>query len=188
MMYSEPFLISTKVFNDDRGDFSPLVFNDILPDFKVVQVNSVSTKSAYVFRGLHWQEPPYAQAKLLRCSFGSIIDFAVDIRAGSPNYGRSYEFRLSDKNDWVYIPEGFAHGYITLPHNLGNTYPTMVEYLINNDYNTSSERGMFITNEINNIINRELPLGVAVSMKDRDLSWPTIDKIQTEFRYEADEQ
>lgn len=187
-MYLEPFRISTKVFTDDRGDFSPLVLKEQLPDFKIVQTNTVATNAPYVFRGLHWQEPPYAQAKLLRCTFGKIIDFAVDIRQGSPNYGQSYGFVLSDKNDWVYIPEGFAHGYITLPHNLGSTYPTLVEYLINNDYDTASERGMFMTENIHKVICRELPVGVAPTMKDRDMQWPTIDEIKTEFRYEPNEQ
>ena len=188
MIYLEPFRISTNVFKDDRGDFSPLVIKEQLPEFRIVQTNTVSTKEPYVFRGLHWQEPPYEQAKLLRCSFGKIIDFAVDIRHGSPRYGQSYGFVLSDKNDWVYIPEGFAHGYITLPHNLGSTYPTIVEYLINNDYNTEFERGMFVTKEIHDIISQELPLGVEIKMKDRDLSWPKIDEIKTNFKYEPDEQ
>lgn len=189
-LYLEPFRISTKIFNDDRGDFSPLIIKQQLPDFNIVQVNTVATKSPYVFRGLHWQEPPYAQAKLLRCTFGKIIDFAVDIRQGSPNYGKSYAFTLDNKNDWVYIPEGFAHGYLTLPHNLGSTYPTLVEYLINNDYNHESERGMFMTDKIHTWIAAEMPMGNTkdIIMNNRDFLWPTIDEIKTEFKYEPDDQ
>jgi len=188
-MYIEPFRISTRVFNDSRGDFSPLVIKEQLPEFKVVQTNTVMTVSPYVFRGMHWQEPPYAQAKLLRCIIGNIIDFAIDIRQGSPNYGKCYAFALNDKNDWVYIPEGFAHGYLTLPHNLGKTYPTFVEYLINNDYNKESERGMFMTEDVIKIMSSELPNGnTDLIMNDRDWKWPTINEIKTEFRYEPDEQ
>ena len=94
-LYLEPFKILTKEFKDDRGDFSPFVIKEKLPDFKIVQVNTVASDKAYTFRGMHWQEPPYVQAKILRCTFGKIIDFAVDIRKGSPNFGRSYAFTLS---------------------------------------------------------------------------------------------
>ena len=187
-LYLEPFRLNANEFVDGRGNFSPLIIKEQLPEFNIVQINTVASNQVYTFRGLHWQEPPYAQAKILRCLFGDIIDFAVDIRKGSPNYGRSYGFRLSNKNEWVYIPEGFAHGYITLPHNLGNTFPTLVEYLINNDYNTESERGMFMTTDISNILQAELPSGVSPVMKERDLNWPNINNIETEFRYVADEQ
>lgn len=188
-LYLEPFKILTKEFKDDRGDFSPFVIKEKLPDFKIVQVNTVASNKAYTFRGMHWQEPPYAQAKILRCTFGKIIDFAVDIRKGSPNFGRSYAFTLSDKNEWVYIPEGFAHGYFTLPHNMGNTFPTLVEYLINNDYNKESERGMFMTGDISNIITSEVGFadGFKIFMNDRDLHWPSINEIETNFIYERNE-
>ena len=188
-IYTEPFRISAEMFADERGVFIPLEVKKELEGFNLTQLNTVATIKAYTFRGLHWQEPPYAQAKLIRCSFGKIIDFAVDIRVGSPKYGQSYGFTLSDPNEWVYIPEGFAHGYITLPHNLGDTFPTLVDYLINNEYNKESERGIFMTADVMSIMMQELPNGKTdLIMNDRDWNWPSINEIETKFRYEPDEQ
>ena len=184
----EPIRFTTNVYTDERGRFLPFIISKDFKDFNLVQFNTVTTGKPYTFRGLHWQEPPYAQAKIIRCPFGAIMDFAVDIREGSPKFGQSYCFVLRSYEDWVYIPEGFAHGYITLPHNLGNTYPTIVEYLVNNKYDKESERGMFMTGIIHECISNEIPMGRDIIMNDRDLRWPTIDEIKTEFRYEPDEQ
>jgi len=186
--YIEPVRFTTNVYADERGRFLPFIIEKDFSDFKLHQFNTVTTDKPYTFRGLHWQEPPYAQAKIIRCPFGKIIDFAVDIREGSPKFGQSYGFVLSSYEDWVYIPEGFAHGYVTLPHNLGGTYPTIVEYLVNNEYNKESERGMFITKQIHDVLANELPIGINLNMNDRDLAWPTIDEIKTNFKYEPEEQ
>lgn len=183
----EPFKKTTTSFKDERGEFSPLIIVNGI-EFNLYQVNTVSTDKPYTFRGMHWQEPPYEQAKIIRCLFGNIIDFVIDIRVGSPNYGKSYSFTLNDKNTWLYVPSGFAHGYLTLPHNLGSTYPTLVEYFVNNEYNKDSERGIVLTTDIINIINKELPMGTELIINDRDLSWPTINEINSNFKYESDKQ
>lgn len=184
----EPIRFTTNVYADERGRFLPFIISKDFKDFNLVQFNTVTTEKPYTFRGLHWQEPPYDQAKIIRCPFGKIIDFAIDIRKDSPNYGKSYGFVLSSYEDWVYIPRGFAHGYITLPHNLGSTYPTIVEYLVDNNYNKESERGMFMTNIIHECIANEIPMSITINMNDRDLSWPTIDEIKTKFKYENREE
>ena len=177
--YIEPYIWTAKVFNDDRGSFSPSFFPSEFNGFEVVQENTVKTNYPYIFRGLHWQEPPYDQAKLLRCVFGNIIDFVVDIRIGSPNYGKTYYFNLSSPENWLYVPRGFAHGYITLSNK--ENLPTIVEYKVDNVYNKESERGMFLTKECFEIINKALPIGETVKMNDRDLKWPTIDNIVSIF-------
>ena len=94
--YIEPFKITNEVFNDIRGGFSPFNFVKDFNDFNIYQLNTVITKKPYTFRGMHWQEPPYDQSKLIRCTLGKIIDFVVDIRGGSPNFGKSYSFVLSN--------------------------------------------------------------------------------------------
>ena len=180
-MNLEPFIYNVKVFEDERGSFSPSFLPEEFPGFKIVQENTVFTKEPYIFRGLHWQEPPYDQAKFLRCLFGDIIDFAVDIRKDSPNYGTSYSFRLVKPTDWVYIPRGFAHGYITLPNK--ENLPTIVEYKVDNVYNKESERGMFLTKYIHDTICIELPKDKEINMNKRDLTWPTIDEIESNFKY-----
>lgn len=181
--YLEPFRIDTPIYADERGLFTPAEITKNIPDFKTVQVNTVCTENPYTFRGLHWQVPPFAQAKLIRCLIGNIIDFAIDIREGSPNYGKTFAFALSKPAQWVYIPEGFAHGYFTLPHNMMKTYPTMVEYLVNNEYSPEHERGLFMTKEIHDTINRELPIGTDLKMSDRDWKWPNCDEFKTDFYF-----
>ena len=191
--FIEPIRITNNVFTDERGKFIPFPMsgNDFTKmfTFDTYQLNTVMTDKPYTFRGMHWQDPPFVQAKFIRCIFGKIIDFAIDIREGSPNYGKSYGFVLNNPEEWVFIPKGFAHGYLTLPHNLGNTYPTMVEYLVNNHYDKNSERGVCLPVEIIDIINREIPIGTNLIINDRDLNWPTINEIKSNFKYyEPDEQ
>src|ERR1041384_4096795 len=106
------FVLEPKVFPDSRGYFfeaySEQVFMSNGVDLRFVQDNQSS--SAYgVIRGLHYQLPPHAQAKLVRVLVGKILDVAVDIRKGSPTYGRSYSIELSAANKkQLFLPAGFA--------------------------------------------------------------------------------
>ncbi len=108
--------------HDQRGFFSETSRADILAASGVtaqfVQDNHVYSAERGVLRGLHFQTPPHAQGKLVRCTRGAILDVAVDIRLGSPTYGHHVAMELSAEN-WrqLWIPPGFAHGYVTLePH------------------------------------------------------------------------
>jgi dTDP-4-dehydrorhamnose 3,5-epimerase len=130
-------VIKPKVFRDDRGYFFES-FNrsklDVLGnDLEFVQDNqSLSQKD--VLRGLHFQNPPYAQAKLVSVIQGSVLDVAVDIRKESPTYGKSFSIVLDgiEKNQ-LFIPAGFAHGFKTLENN------TIFFYKCTNYYNKESE-------------------------------------------------
>ena len=111
MSYTEPTLIEARTFEDERGYFSVL-FDSTL-DFKVMQDNQSYNKVKNVFRGMHWQEMPYAQAKLVRCVKGSVLDVAVDLREGSPTYGEHVAVELTEDNHkQLFIPNGFAHGFV----------------------------------------------------------------------------
>lgn len=104
---------------DQRGFLSEIFRADALAIHGVeaafVQDNHVQSRQRGVLRGLHFQAPPHAQGKLVRCSRGAILDVAVDIRAGSPTYGRHVAVELSMANWYqIWIPAGFAHGFITL--------------------------------------------------------------------------
>jgi dTDP-4-dehydrorhamnose 3,5-epimerase len=108
--------------HDNRGFFSETSRSDVLAAAGVtagfVQDNHVYSAEPGVLRGLHFQTPPRAQGKLVRCTRGAILDVAVDIRKGSPTYAQHVSTELSAEN-WrqLWIPEGFAHGYVTLaPH------------------------------------------------------------------------
>ena len=111
-------IIKPQIFKDSRGyffeSFSQREFNEKVTPIQFVQDN-VSCSSYGVMRGLHFQKPPYSQSKLVRCVKGSVLDVAVDIRKGSPTYGKHVAVELSAENHLqFFIPKGFAHGYAVL--------------------------------------------------------------------------
>lgn len=111
-------IIEPKVFGDERGyffeSFSQREFYDKV--CKTIFVQDNESRSCYgVLRGLHFQNPPFAQAKLVRCVRGKVLDVAVDIRKGSPTYGRHIACEISEDNHRMFfIPRGFAHGFSVL--------------------------------------------------------------------------
>lgn len=116
---SEILLITPKRFDDDRGYFMETFRQDIFQDHvkhtvNFVQSNHSLSRHAGTVRGLHYQSPPHAQGKLVRCTQGRIVDIAVDVRLGSETYGHSVRAALSAENgQQLWIPEGFLHGFVT---------------------------------------------------------------------------
>tara|TARA_B100000497_G_C7618916_1_gene371787 strand:- start:77 stop:619 length:543 start_codon:yes stop_codon:yes gene_type:complete len=130
-------LIEPKVFEDERGYFfeswSKDAFENAGLDINFVQDNQ-SLSSKGVVRGLHFQNPPFAQGKLVRVLKGSVLDIAVDIRENSPTYGKYFSIHLSEENKtMLWIPPGFAHGFSTLEDN------TIFSYKCSGVYNKESE-------------------------------------------------
>jgi dTDP-4-dehydrorhamnose 3,5-epimerase len=129
----ELLLVTPDKHGDQRGFFSETFRADILAAHGVgasfVQDNHVRSSQKGVLRGLHYQTPPHAQGKLVRCTRGSILDVAVDIRVGSPTYGRHVAVELSAAN-WrqLWVPPGFAHGYVTLEDDCEVIYKTTEYY------------------------------------------------------------
>ena len=111
-------IIEPRIFEDTRGYFfesyNRHAFDDAVGHIDFVQDNE--SRSVYgVMRGLHFQRPPHAQAKLVRCVRGRVLDVAVDIRVGSPTYGQHVAVELSEENHrQFFIPRGFAHGFAVL--------------------------------------------------------------------------
>ena len=133
-------ILEPRVFEDVRGYFlesyNKETFKKIGIDVDFVQDNQ-SLSSKGTLRGLHFQKPPYAQAKLVRVITGSILDVAVDIRTDSKTYGEYFSLVLSGKNKrMLYIPEGFAHGFLALEDN------TLIQYKCSDLYNKESEGGI----------------------------------------------
>ena len=132
-----------KVFYDDRGyfleSFNDATFKEAGIDVYFVQDNE--SKSQYgVVRGLHFQQNPHAQAKLVRVIIGEVLDIVVDIRHGSPTYGKKYEVLLTGENKkQLFIPRGFAHGFSVLKDD------TIFSYKCDNLYNKASEGGVLFT-------------------------------------------
>ena len=134
------YIIEPSVFGDNRGyffeSFNKEAFEESLGTVDFVQDNE-STSSRGVLRGLHFQKPPYAQAKLVRCIEGRVIDVSVDIRKGSPTYGKHVSVELSGENKrQLFIPRGFAHGFSVLSDT------AFFAYKVDNRYAPESDSGI----------------------------------------------
>ena len=130
-------IIKPRVFEDERGCFfeswNKATFENAGLDINFVQDNQ-SLSSKGVVRGLHFQNPPFAQGKLVQVLKGSVLDVAVDIRENSASYGKHVSILLSGENKTIlWIPPGFAHGFLTLENN------TMFSYKCSGVYNKESE-------------------------------------------------
>lgn len=146
MKYKKEFdgleVIETKTFHDGRGyfreTFRDIWFNELTANrYRMVQDNEAFSGPAFVLRGLHYQKRPRAQAKLLRVSSGAIFDVVVDLRKNSPSYGKWRGFELTAENGIsLFVPEGFAHGYLTLVEN------TLVTYKVSDYYAPETEGGL----------------------------------------------
>ena len=167
---------------DQRGFFSEVFKECELRqngiDVHFVQDNHSLSTNKWVIRGLHFQIPPFAQAKLLRVAAGSIFDVTVDIRWGSPSFGHHVAVVVS-AGEWnqIFIPEGFAHGYCALEPN------TEVIYKVNRYYSTEHDRGLLWNDPALGIL-WPLRLGEAV-LSDRDRSHPVLADLPRYFEYPA---
>ena len=174
-------LIKPVRHTDSRGFFSEVFKESVLRehgiDIHFVQDNHSLSASKGVVRGLHFQIPPCAQAKLLRVTAGSIFDVAVDIRWGSPSFGRHVAAVLSS-SDWnqIFIPEGFAHGYCTLQPD------TEVVYKVSSYYSPEHDRGLLWNDPALGIAWPVSPDEALVS--DRDRKHPILSVLPRFFRYE----
>lgn len=132
-----PVVITPTIFGDDRGyffeSFNDKKFREKVCNTTFVQDNE-SKSCKGVLRGLHFQKPPYAQAKLVRVVKGAVLDVVVDIRKNSPNYGKHYKVELTaDNHLQFFVPRGFAHGFVALEDD------TIFQYKCDNLYNKESE-------------------------------------------------
>ena len=151
-----PTVIEPKKHTDNRGFFSESwnkkSLESIGIDVDFVQDNYSFSNKRFTLRGLHFQAPPYAQAKLVRCSKGALFDVAVDIRQGSPHYGQWVGIELSFQNNLqLFIPEGFLHGFMTLQPF------TEISYKCSNFYKSESE------------------ITISFDDSDLDIKWPNGD-------------
>jgi dTDP-4-dehydrorhamnose 3,5-epimerase len=164
-------LITARRMGDARGFFSETYSRrrfaeaGLVADF--VQDNFSLSRPRGTVRGLHFQRAPFAQAKLVRVLRGAIYDVAVDIRPGSPSYGRHVAVELSaDTGSAVLIPEGFAHGFCTLLPD------TEVFYKVNRDYAPKHEGGILWNDPALGI---DWPVEAdAAVLSDRDRAWPRL--------------
>ena len=160
------FIIEPKVFGDSRGyffeSFSQREFESVIGPVTFVQDNQ--SKSSYgVVRGLHFQKPPHAQAKLVRVVKGKVLDVAVDLRKDSPTFGKYMAVELSDENHrQVFIPKGFAHGFSVLSEE------AVFQYKCDEYYAPESEAAIAWDDQDLNIDWKVPAEDVVLSAKDRN--------------------
>ncbi len=157
-------IIKPRIFNDSRGYFfesySKRTFDDLIGPVKFVQDNE-SMSSKGVVRGLHFQYPPYAQSKLVRCVKGNVLDIAVDIRKGSPTFGKHVAVELSEGNHYqMFIPQGFAHGFAVLSD------VAIFQYKCDNFYSPEADGGIYLLDDTLNIDWQINPDEMILSAKD----------------------
>ncbi len=159
-----PLILEPRVFRDSRGYFfesyNKEVFDRLVGPVNFVQDNeSCSTRG--VMRGLHFQRPPFTQAKLVRCVRGAVLDVAVDIRKGSPTYGRYVAVKLTEENHrQFFVPRGFAHGFAVLSD------VAVFQYKCDNYYAPQADGGISILDDSLGIDWRIDPAQAILSEKD----------------------
>ena len=171
--------ITPKIHKDDRGEFMESFkaedFNKAINQkIEFVQDNQSLSLKPFTIRGLHYQAPPYAQGKLVRCIKGSIFDVAVDIRKSSPNYGQWAGAKLSAQNyAQLWIPAGFLHGFATLESN------TIVQYKCTQYYSHSHD-GNIAWDDPDLAIDWGIEASKAI-LSDKDKAAPAFADFETPF-------
>ena len=134
-------IIEPNIFEDNRGWFTESYNKEKLKSFGInidfVQDNCSFSKTKGTIRGLHFQNNPHTQTKLIRCTKGAILDVAVDLRRNSPTYKKWISVELTEKNKkQLFIPKNFAHGFLSLTDNIE------LQYKVDNYYNKKSDRSI----------------------------------------------
>jgi dTDP-4-dehydrorhamnose 3,5-epimerase len=167
----DAYLIEPDVFDDERGFFARAWSGAELTALgaagQFIEANFSYNHRRGTLRGLHWQAAPHGQAKLVRCTRGAVFDVGVDLRRDSPTYGQWTSVELSAANRlMLYLPDGFAHGYLTLEDE------SEVHYLVTSDYVPESGRGARWNDPAFGI---EWPEMGALIMNERDKNYPDFE-------------
>lgn len=171
--------VTPRSLSDERGEFvetfKKSAFNEAVGrEIDFVQDNQSMSIKANTVRGLHFQNPPFAQGKLVRCVSGSILDVAVDIRLNSPHFGKWVSAELTANNNCqLWIPEGFLHGFVTLTPN------TIIQYKCTNYYSPECD-GNVIWNDKDLNIDWAIDTEQAI-LSDKDIIAPSFKDFQSPF-------
>ena len=176
-MKSNLLLIKTVRHRDHRGFFaetySRAKYSETGINVEFVQDNHSLSEVLGTLRGLHFQTPPHAQAKLVRCGRGAIFDVAVDIRRGSPTYGQWEGYELTaEHGEQLYIPVGFAHGFVTLEPDSEIVYKC-------SDYYAPEMEGAVHWNDPDSGI--DWPTDIAPTLSDKDAIAPLLSDLESPF-------
>ncbi len=169
----EVVIVEPKIWEDERGYFFESFRKDLFEQ-EIGKINFIQENESFstygTLRGLHYQLPPFAQSKLVRVVHGKVLDVAVDIRKGSPTFGKYVSVELSGENKkQLFIPQGFAHGFVTLSET------AIFQYKVDNVYNRESEGGIIWNDETIGIdwgLNE-----LEVKLSEKDLKLQSIEQI-----------
>ncbi|MGV2939594.1 dTDP-4-dehydrorhamnose 3,5-epimerase [Mesobacillus sp. LC4] len=172
-------IVEPTVFGDHRGWFMETYneksFLECGIDIKFIQDNQSFSATKGTLRGLHYQLNPKSQTKLIRCTRGAIYDVAVDIRKGSPSFGKWFGIELDAENKkQLLVPKGYAHGFITLAEN------TEVQYKVDELYAPELDRGI-IWNDPQ--IEIDWPMDIKPILSEKDQLAPLLKSAENNFRY-----
>ena len=172
-------IIEPKIFSDSRGyffeSFSQKEFEEKVRKVNFVQDNE-SMSSYGVMRGLHFQRPPFAQSKLVRCVKGRVLDVAIDIRKGSPTYGQHVAVELSEDNHrQFFVPRGFAHGFVVLSET------AIFQYKCDNFYAPEADGGINIKDDTLKI-DWQISMEKAI-LSEKDLKHLCLKDFESPFDY-----
>ena len=173
-------IIEPKIFRDARGyffeSFSQKEFEEKVRKIAFVQDNE-SMSSYGVMRGLHFQLPPFTQSKLVRCVKGKVLDVAVDIRKGSPTFGKHVSVELSEDNHrQFFVPRGFAHGFAVLSET------AVFQYKCDNFYTPQADGGISILDDSLGI-DWKLPTDKVI-LSEKDTKHPLLQDFDSPFKYD----
>lgn len=176
-------IIEPDVHGDHRGYFmetySKQKYAELGIDAEFVQDNMSFSAQKGTLRGLHWQNAPMAQSKLVSCTKGTVIDVAVDIRKGSPTYRQWVSVELSAENKkQFFIPQGFAHGFLTL------TDDVEFRYKVDNFYSKEQDRGIRYDDPDIHVDWGSLLNGITPVLSDKDKNGPLLKDSDCNFIYE----
>ncbi|WP_164924772.1 dTDP-4-dehydrorhamnose 3,5-epimerase [Sinorhizobium fredii] len=176
---AEVKLIRPRKFGDCRGYFSEVFrekwFRKNVADVGLVQDNESLSAQIGTVRGLHFQLEPFAQGKLVRCTRGALFDVAVDVRVGSPTYGKWVSAELSQENGaQLWVPAGFAHGFMTLKAD------TVISYKVTAPYSAEHDRGLKWDDPA---IGINWPKMTTYVLSEKDSSQPSLCELPVSFQY-----
>ncbi len=177
--FPDLLIFEPKVFTDSRGYFFESYNENTCKaegvDIKFVQDNQASSQYG-VIRGLHYQLAPFAQTKFIRVLSGKILDVVVDLRKGSPSFGKAFSLELSEENHLqLLVPKGFAHGYSVLSES------AEVFYKCDEFYSKENEAGLLYNDSSLNI-DWKIETGKEI-ISDKDLVQPTLENCKNNFEY-----
>lgn len=165
-------VLEPEPLRDERGYFARVYCRNLLAehdiDFQLKQANIAFNEHTLTLRGMHFQKPPYSEEKIVTCYLGALYDVIIDLNRDSPSFGKWYGVTLTAQNQLsLYVPKGFAHGYVTLQAN------TAIHYMVSEFYTPSHESGVRWNDPAFSV---DWPQKQGLRISNKDMNWKDFNK------------